>query len=276
MANSIVLIPCWRRADFLQCTLDFIKKANNSSDNCYVFLVDRGYSDDVLKVAQNFELDKEIRFTPNHNYRGNSYNVLEGYKWAYNVAMEYKYDLVHLIEEDIFIGVDYFDSHCIAQSSYDSFFVSACRNQDNAIIYEECPDCVYLFSSFQSLGISWKLQNLKKITQLANIHFYRNPSAYLKKTFPNNPISHIEQDGAIQKVREKENGQGLFFNVPRAFHAGFHGYNRSGRPLEGTLEERVAALKSMSQDEMNARAHDYKDITPIDLRKDYGVKIFKN
>ena len=55
---DIVLIPCWKRADFLSVTLDYIVKADNADKNLYVFLIDRGFSSEVLDVANSFSLNK--------------------------------------------------------------------------------------------------------------------------------------------------------------------------------------------------------------------------
>ena len=106
---NIVLIPCWRRAEFLQLCIEHIYEANRAKDQFYIFLIDRDFHRDVKLVAEQFKLDKHIRFTPFHNFRGNSYNVLNGYNLALNEADKYKPDLVYLIEEDIYVGKDFFD-----------------------------------------------------------------------------------------------------------------------------------------------------------------------
>ena len=272
MTKSLILLPCWRRAEFLQYALENIQKANGAEKNCYTFLIDRGYSQEVVEVINNFPLNKELRFAPPHRHPGNSYNVLEGYLWASN---QNGYNLVHLIEEDIMCSVDYFDFHERVQSKYDSFCVSACRNQNLSTESNEDSSAVYYHPSFQSLGISWKYDNLKKVVKHANARYYRNPTGYLRNQFPNSAkTNHTEQDGLIWRVMVQGNHQCLFPNVARCSHLGFVGYNRKGKPLEGTLAERVAKLRTMTATECNDRADVYKDITPIDLNIDYGVTDF--
>ena len=196
---------------------------------------------------------------------------------ALSLLPKYEGNLIYLIEEDIFVGKDFFDFHERVQTKYDSFCVSAVRNQnDGRMLTGELgsnPADVYKFGKFQSLGLSWKPQYLSKVTQHAKIEYYCSMERYLSRTFPQSSFGTMwtEQDGLINRLMEAGHYDALFPTVPRAYHAGFVGYNRQGAELAGSLEDRIKVLKSMTGDEMNAKANTYKDITPIDLSVDYGV-----
>lgn len=272
-----MLIPCWRRDDFLSVTLEHIKNANRSDEYCYVFLVDRGHTQDVLNVVDNFPLCKEVRKTPPHRYRGNSYNILEGYKFAVDVARDCESSLVYLIEEDIWIGKDFFDFHETVQGQYDPFCLSAVRCQNDATQYPQEPESVYYHSTFQSLGISWKLDRLREVVKHARPEYYRSMNSYIRSLNPTSEYGMMwtEQDGLINRLVEMSDTKCMYPYIGRAYHAGFVGYNRPGEALVGSLSERIEKLKSMSKEEMNSHARVYKDIAPVDLETDYMVSEYK-
>lgn len=274
--KNIVLIPCWRRDDFLSVTLDHILKANGAEQNYYIFLADRGSSSGVMEVANNFPLAKEIRLNPPHPYHGNSCNVLEGYKFAASIAEHYESQLIYLIEEDIWIGKDFFDFHQKVQAKFDSYCLSAVRCQDDDKTHEYDPSSVYCHPTFQSLGISWRVDKVKEVAKHARPEYYGNNQEYIKSLAPHSKygMQWTEQDGLIKRLVELSGSKCMFPYVPRAFHAGFVGYNRQGTPLTGSREERVKMLKQMSQQDMNDRATEYKDITSIDTDLDHKTMEF--
>lgn len=274
--QNLVLIPCWRRDDFLAVTLEHIVNANRADQYCYIFLVDRGFSPNVLGVIESFPLCKDVRIMNPHRYIGNSYNVLEGYKYALELTPQCESELIYLIEEDIWVGKDFFDFHETVQSQYSPFCLSGVRCQNDPTQYEQNPAAVYHHHTFQSLGLSWKPKNLKLVADHAKPEYYRNMKGYIRAMAPNSKYgtSWSEQDGLINRLVEVNNVQCMYPYVGRAYHAGFVGYNRRGRPLEGSLEERVQTLKTMSKEDMNERAIEYKDIESIDCSIDHGVKEF--
>jgi hypothetical protein len=93
---------------------------------------------------------------------------------------------------------------------------------------------------------------------------------YCSKVFTSSiiPSGHAEQDGLINRIRESMGGRTVYTNRPRAFHAGFHGYNRPGTQLAGgTVTDRAERILSMTSEEMNALAGDLKDHEVIDLEE---------
>jgi hypothetical protein len=276
--KNIVLIPAWRRADFLTVCTERILAANGADRNVYVFSLDRTYSSEVDLVARGFPLEKVIRYTPHHRFAGNSFNVLEGYKLCNMIAPKHLSRLVYLIEEDIFVGKDFFDWHERVSEQHEAFCYSAVRNQNDERMTKGEMGCnpsdVYRFGKYQSLGVSWRPNHLAEVIQHAKMEYYSANERYLMRKFPKSAFGSMwtEQDGLINRIMEAGVHTAIYPTVPRAYHAGFIGYNRKGSQLPGCLEERVALLKSMTAEEMNAKADIYKDITPIDLNVDHKVQ----
>lgn len=279
--RNIVLIPCWRRDDFLSLTLEYIRQSEDAEKYLYVFLLDYGHSRSVANIVSSFPLDKRIKSLKTRYYRGNSANLMEGYKEAMAMTEPEGSELVYLIEEDIFVGKDFFIFHENVHKKFDCHFVSGVRNQNDkpksSGNVEKDLSLVYPHNSYQSCGISWKKSGLEFIIPHSNEMYYRHMSDYVKRNFPNSKMSPIhwpEQDGLIYRIVEKYNLIGLYPYVARAYHAGFVGYNRRGIPLVGDLNKRINQLKSMKKDDMNKRALTYKDIEPCDLG-DRGVREFE-
>lgn len=285
--KDIVLITSFNRDDFLSVMLDYILKADKCDEHVYLFSLEKNYNKNIDGVIDRFPLEKIVRKNPMHPYRGNSLNTLEGYKYALSLVSKYNSNLIYLIEDDIFIGKDFFSFHSLVQSKFDSFSVSAVKNQnlkhhpeivkDPELIYSiKEPNAVYKFPQYQSLGVSWKPENIRKVVSHGIEEYYRDMRKYVLKYFPNSRYNNIwvDQDGLIDRIMEVNNYQVIFPYVPRAYHAGFYGCYRRGTPLVGQLEQRVERLKTMTQDEMNAQAiPQYKDIEKCNLGG-YGITDF--
>jgi len=267
---DIVLIPCWRRADFLTVTLRRIVAAADPRRHFIVFLVDQGAWPSVRRVARGCPLRHEVLEARERPMHGNSYNVLRGYAHALAIAPAMKAKLVYLVEEDIFVAGDFFDFHEAAHARFPScFFVSAVRNQNDSRPLPPDRARIYLHRSYQSLGVSFGTEVVRRIVVHHNADFYRDPLAYVSRLWPHSERkpANCEQDGVIDRIVEAERSAGVYPFVPRAFHAGFVGYHRRGRSFGGSLAERVAKLERMTDAEANRRAHDYKDIETCDLRR---------
>ncbi len=275
---QLVIVPTWRRSEFLWACLQRLSMADRP-DIRYLISQDRGHSYEVSRVASLFRkrlgaarVDIASR---RHSYHGNSFNVLESYREA-AADRRGEPDLIHLVEEDILVGVDYFDYHDRAHTlNPDAFAVSACRNQQYPVGVEPAadPTAVYQHHSYQSLGVSFRPGVVRQFTQHAQQFYYRTPAQYCQSRFPASaiPPGHCEQDGLINRVREATGGATAYPATPRAYHAGFYGYNRRGgwtEPGDGThetSEQRGERLLTMSADTLNLRARHYKDLATTDL-----------
>ena len=103
--NNVVIIPCYRRPEYLQICLEHIVRADMHKQMYYLFCLDSGYDKANLEVIRKFDLNGQI------TYRGHSTNKLM--KQSYNLLMGYKsaasmlnINCIFLIEEDILISND--------------------------------------------------------------------------------------------------------------------------------------------------------------------------
>lgn len=274
--TQVVIVPAWQRPEFLRACLYRLSVADRPHIH-YLISLDRGHTPEVSQVADWFRDSVTggthrvtVMRRVNHPYRGNSYNVLEAYRHAYNMAPT----LIHLVEEDIFVGADYFDYHDDAHQMHPhAFCVSAVRNQAWPPGTEPPADdtAVYAHTSYQSLGVSFRPGIVRRFLLHAKPGYYSNSSRYLRSRFPRSsiPAGHSEQDGLINRVREQWGEVTIYPHSPRAYHAGYFGYNRRGHwngpGADGSIDERAGVLLRMSAEQLNVRARHYPDFTTIDL-----------
>lgn len=265
-----VIIPAWRRPEFLWACLHRLRLADRPGVS-YAITLDRMHSVPVATIAQEFrrQLGRHrvgINRRGSHPWRGNSYNVLEAYREALAVRDA---ELIHLVEEDIFVGADYFDYHEQAHALAPVFAVSACRNQNEGIHPAHDPVSAYRHASYQSLGVSFRPDTIRHAVNHAGVDYYRDPGRYCREVFPASviPPGHCEQDGLINRVREATGGSTIYPCTPRAYHAGFYGYNRRGGwgQERGSAAQLGRTLLAMSADELNTRARHYKDHSTANL-----------
>ncbi len=267
--KEIVIIPAWRRPDFLKAALTRLAMADDGRPEYWICL-DRGYTSTLLPVVKWFQKrlnPSRVRIGQRmHNYKGNSFNVLTSYK----EAMAEGADLIHLVEEDILVGRDYFDFHRRAHElAPDTFSVSACRNQQ-FIMGHEPPDdsaAVWRHAAYQSLGVSFKAERLKAILPHLGRGYFASQVAYCRRYFPTSAINpnNAEQDGLLHRLSENAGLSSTYPAVPRAYHAGFTGYHRKGTLPPGGVDARAERILAMSADEMNERAGSFPDHATIPL-----------
>lgn len=238
-----------------------------TDDVAVVVSIDRGGTLDCRQVAEGFKgrfASLYLRLMRPHSYHGNSYNVLSGISESLKLGG----DLVHVVEDDIMVSLGYFRFHeAMHAASPDAFAVSACRNQN---LDGAAPGPAYRHSSYQSLGVSLRRDVASRIAAHDTPVFYGDMVGYCRRSFPGSslPPGHAEQDGLINRIRESVGGTTVYTSRPRAFHAGFHGYNRPGVKLSGSIQRRAEKILSMTSEEMNALAESIKDHEVIDLDED--------
>lgn len=279
---NIVFIPCHRRAEFLAETIRHITEARNADRQFYLFQVDEGHSREVEEVLNKFPFQCRIRFRTNRQFgRGNAQNVISGIKWAVesalaaiNVQAINALELIYLIEDDIFVARDFFEFHELAHETFNPYAVSACRNQYNKNIVPDAPELVYYHEAYQSLGVSFSLKAAADIAVHDTPLYYKEPNNYLRSVFPSSRVLDLffDSDGLIHHVIERVGKKTLYACSPRAYHVGFTGLNRIGKPLEGTLKERIAQLRAMTEEEMNDRAQT-RDIRRCDMEGKFAERL---
>ena len=242
--KGTVIVPAYNRPEFLSLCIDYIHKANGSANYKYLFCFDSGYEKDNDIVIQKFKYEYSVIKLESHPYHKGTklaFNILNGYMNAIDGG-----GLVYLIEEDVFIGVDYFNWHEQVQELEDVFCSIAAANFNNRNHPKGEAHEYYIDSGiYQSVGVCFKAD---KIRQYIEPHFnglyFANPYRYAKEIFPNSKIdaSCVEQAGIIHRVSELNNLKIAFPYIPRCFHAGIYGKNR-GIPQKGTLVQKIEFIK---------------------------------
>lgn len=243
-----------------------------TDDVSVIVSIDRGGKRECAQVAESFSerfAHIYLRQVEHHNFHGNSRNVISGIK----DALLFDGDLVHVVEDDVMVALSYFHFHEAMHATVPgAFAVSACRNQN---LEGPAPGSAYCHPSYQSLGVSFRPDVVRRIAVHDTPSFYSDMVGYCRRKFPKSaiPAGHAEQDGLINRIREGANGVTVYTSRPRAFHAGFHGYNRLGRRLNGSIERRAERILSMTSEEMNAMAETIKDHEVIDLGEDLSTEL---
>lgn len=264
--TEIVIVPAWKRPAFLLATLRRLAEADDSRVHFWIAL-DRGHSKEVAQVARQFaaRVGPRVRLLGKyHYYRGNSFNVLA----TYREALKYEPEIIHLVEEDVFVGVDYFDFHRSAHKLAPGVFaVSACRNQNYADDPAPDADAIYLNHQYQSVGVSFRPNMLTMILPHLTEMYFKEPVKYCRRKFPKTriPVANAEQDGLLNRIAEAAGLPVAYPTRPRAYHAGFFGYHRKGAALHGTIEHQADSLLMMTTADLNAAAFSYPDHQAVDL-----------
>jgi len=246
--RDVVVLPCWRRPEFLWHCLDNIARAQGGSELTVMIRPDTGASEENLEVARAFA-DRlphiEIRYPCPSPYRRTkqSANVLLGYLHAAEEAKQ----LVFLIEEDVMIARDFFRWHREVRSSANRriFCSIATMNPNRKLTLPNDVEAYYLSSAdFCSIGVCFDKQILRTmVAPHVNMAYMRRPKKYVRGHFNNSAIGlgFVEQDGLIRRIQEQSVLPIAWPCVPRGFHAGFYGYNRPGG-VRGELPHRIKMI----------------------------------
>lgn len=197
---ELVIVPLHRRPAFaLACLTRLYQAAEKDRSLHFYIAIDAAPHPEVVTIAEQFarqvgrtrvDIVKRLR-----TFRGNSYNLLSAYAETVNSGAQ----LIHLVEEDVLVGGDYFDYHRqVREFAPGAFSVCACRNQfwplDAGPPDEE--DAVYLQGCYQSIGVSFTPDKLIHVVQHAVHAFYVNPLAYLRRHFPNSALKDAYREQA--------------------------------------------------------------------------------
>jgi hypothetical protein len=288
---DLVLVPLWKRPGFARACLKRLSAAAAQYDGNLMFrlLLDEGYSPLVEKEAVDFATNEnvfaDVTVRPKRYGRGNSYNIMK----ALADASTGPWKRVHIVEEDIFVSDGYFDfhrrTHALAGDSV--FAISACRNQneptpepgaphlrwwryaDDEKIPDEHWETVWRHTSYQSLGVSLPMDSVRAVVPHVTDKYFFDPVGYCRKYFPGSeiPAPHAEQDGVLNRLRERAGMSTVYPVAPRAYHAGFTGYNRAGvAAMDGSPAEQAEALLRMNSAELNSMAsHEFRDHEVVPL-----------
>lgn len=265
--REIVIVPAWRRPDFLTACLSRLDLSDDG-ERLYLISLDRNHTAPVAEAAESLRgilgPDRVRIVSREHNYdQSNSYNTL----MAYRDAVEWGGDLVYLIEDDVFTGLDFFTAHRQAHDLLpDVFAVGGCN-----FFPGKDPEALNVQYPYHSLGVSFRPQVLEEyVFPHAVTDYFKNRSKYCEQRFGS--TGHWDQDGLIEAVRRTSGLPFAVMDVPRAYHAGYTGYSRVGthflKPEETCrthIVEAAAKLLRMTSEDLNARALFSKDHQTVDL-----------
>jgi len=257
-------------------------EADGWHDLKYVFAADIGVTKQVFGVISRFKANRVIVTPDLHNFKigKQSKNVINGLLSENSRESE----KVFYIEDDVFIGKDFFTFGEKVSRTSKAFAVILSRNVNDAD--STCEDLNSFYSKpdnnqYQGIGVCFDNEQLK--THLGphnNAHYFFNPLLYVKRHFPESKLnaSFCEQDGLIRRIIEANKLKVAFSHVPRCFHAGFYGYHRHPNGIDiikMTSEQRkafilknafdVESLKTIVKEEGMI-----KDSLPFDLNTSHN------
>lgn len=239
--REAVIVPTFKRQSFLYVCLEAIRKSDPEID-IHVF-PDRNTAADNAEACAPFNVT--LHDVPNHPYHGNSYNMMEALKWAYEAG----YDKVFVVEDD-----------CIVDSTFLNWGRNALDNPKpwnpfpfaaSGWIYspdapdEDGPDVIANW--YLSVCSAIPSRSLEKIVRHAVPDYYLNMKRYCDETFPRDPqcgSQHYEQDGLILRVSNTAGERVTWPRRARSRHIGWHGYHMPhGKQPEGDLMKQVAVVR---------------------------------
>jgi hypothetical protein len=257
--KDVVLLPCWQRPEFLWHCIDNLSQADGIEEIHVIFRPDTGFAPDILDVirTQGQRLASfEIQFPPICPFRRTkqSANVLLGYLQAVHKARQF----VFLIEEDIMVARDFFRWHRAVHAQHPDLFCSiAARNHNREVSVSPNADAYYCSTGdYCSWGVCLDRRVIREqIASHVNMTYLRKPKRYLRRLFPTSAVSlaYVEQDGLIRRIQEVSKKSLVYPCVPRAYHAGFYGYNRAG-DVDGSLVDKVQKIATIIYDADAMRA----------------------
>jgi hypothetical protein len=261
--RDIVIVPCYFRPEFLHLCLENLYICPEMLDKDVWVCQDIKYDDLIKFKDEMYETERVLEYwkrgfgnrlkairRPENGFYGNSYNVLSAYVKAYETDAKY----VYLVEEDVFVTPDFFRWHEAVQVQEDFFCTIAGKSECNPVSFEgQIAGAYFRSEHYRSLGVCWKRENLREITQHAELEYYRNSAPYIIKHFPNSPfgLGMMEQDGLIQRIMAQTFQIAAWACLPRAYHVGVYGYHRGigkDNMFVGTLPERTEMLRKAVAD----------------------------
>jgi hypothetical protein len=246
--KECVLVPTYKRNEFLWCALKSIR-AQDWKIKVFIFS-DRGEDSAELRMVADY-FNAHLRIIPRHNYYGNSYCVMEAFRWSY----EHGYELIHICEDDAMQHYDCLGWHRETHGLFKDLFCS-CGWVFN--LHAPITDDYMFAPWYYAPNACFTREKLGLIVKHANPLYYNDPVKYVLETFPKSILhdkgkqrttKFYEQDAICQYVMEQGKSQVAWRASALIDHVGISGYNKpDGIKFEGTLEERVAQVEALVAD----------------------------
>lgn len=260
--RELVLIPTYKRPEFLHCCLERIRKIE--PDIPIAIFPDRGtWKDPVYnRLATRFgnkigkTRDVHIVHVPDHSYHGNSFNTMEAFRYASD-GWEFT-DRVFYIEDDVMVHPDFFDWHREQLSDDEIDIFASMAWVFNR--YAPLEDVTLYQPWYYAIGTCFPMRIVQVIAEHASPLYYADMQGYVEGLFKgsklNSPfgIQHFEQDGLIQRIVDALKMQTASSGIAKCTHIGTFGYNRGWEGREDffngckSFEERVVRLEEFIAD----------------------------
>jgi hypothetical protein len=276
--KDIVIITTYMRPEYLQICLEHLAQATSTATPKEFWICADRRPDDEHRHKLELEWQKEVLDAwrgalpfkivqgEKHSFNGNSFNVLESYKKAYN---EPGVRDVYLVEDDVFVTPDFFVWHeASAQAEPEAPCSIAYRCNRNSEARRDVLQSGSYFTSYRdyaSIGVRWKREMLEPVLEHARKEYYANQNGYISARFPGSRFAgnFTEQDGMIMRVMSEQKWFTVWPYVPRCYHMGWYGYHRpKGRRPDGFLEAKIDQIKATlrNADKLKFAAPDFGDI----------------
>lgn len=257
---DIVIVPLWQRAGFTEACLARLAKAMDDEVRVRICL-DYGFGKDVEKAARQFASKfpgTEITARET-DYPTGSYNVLTG--MAEGLKVSSSEDRIHVLEEDILIGTDFFDFHRRAHKLVpDAYSVSACTNSflTRATKPKPVQDAVYLSGAFQVWGSSYRPEQVEQILSRVRPDYFADMHNACVAEFgePSALRTGPLYDGVMAMNLAELGKHVVFPYAARAYHAGFEGlsFGGQGPAVTGTPKQQAKQILAMGEEELSGRS----------------------
>lgn len=246
-----LLIPCFDRPELLWHCLDNLSKTGDLGTVHTIFRPDVGHSPQILHVIYEYRsklgtYEVQHASKPVHRSSKQSKNVLDGWKYGATVST----GLVFMVEEDVMVSRDFFRYHRAIHEQGKVFASLSTKNHNRSATLTEDPSAYYLSTGdYCSLGVCMRKEIIQEhIVPHMSTMYFRDMIRYCLAHFPDSPLemSQSEQDGLIRRIQMTTGLPTAYPHVPRAFHAGFYGYNRpnnKSRPM-GEFPSKVRAIEN--------------------------------
>ena len=235
--RDVLVIPCWRRPEFLWHCLDNLRRAEGIGDLHVLFRPDHGHDPRIHDVIDEFgpqlgsyEIDVPARCPYRRGKQ--SANVLGGYLRAASRSRRY----VFMVEEDVMVARDFLRWHYAVQAAQPQLFCSiAARNTNRAVPQTADPEAYYVTTlDYCSLGVCFERSVIvRRIAPHVRREYFEDPGGYCQRHFAGSRVGagHVEQDGLIRRIQEEHGTRRpiAYPFRPRAFHAGYFGYHAARR-----------------------------------------------
>lgn len=313
MTPDIVIVPTYDRPEYLALCLEKLRAAKGIETKQIYLAIDDHWdvpppSNEIRR--QMIELMSipipgldvcHIGLRPTSTY-GNSFNILNAFEQAYRTGARH----VYLVEDDVMVMPDFFQWHEAAQDQFHLFVSCAGRinrslnfeTNGRESIDESCIDPLACSASGRAYG-SWAacfphqilgfiLQEAERWDFAKHIAPGNEQDIFIQKLMPRIQMYEYggmgvaefhDRSSEIVNTVVTRSGFSVWPYVPRAYHMGMSSYHRNaGLKFNGSLEEKIAALRSTISDPYKIRLmallQDDIDAYPTQPIPDWSGKLF--